>query len=325
MFQPLRFTGVARNPFQFQATPSGVALPTYYFDLSRAPASFWSRVRSDGGDIRVLKQDGVTPLARQLVSFNTTSKTGSLWLKGDAASSFWITHGNALWTEPAAASTYGRLNAYEAQQRMVLHGANYDDSTSNGNNASITGGVSVVAGKVENAIQTSLQSDLLTIAHNASQTNFSEISLSVWVNWSVTSLGRLVDKNSGTNGVMCFIQNADVITVNINGSSATTSAAGLTSGAWHLLTFVVAANGAATIYVDGVSKTLAGTCNAPSGITSTGAWYIMNRVDKTRCLVGAIDEYSVVGRALPSSEVANMYANQNSPATFWTIGNEVQT
>jgi len=53
---------------RFKITPASVNSDLYY-DLSLAPASFWSNVRSDGGDIRVTAQDGTTQLAREVSGF----------------------------------------------------------------------------------------------------------------------------------------------------------------------------------------------------------------------------------------------------------------
>lgn len=37
-----------------------------------------------------------------------------------------------------------------------------------------------------------------------------------------------------------------------------------------------------------------------------------------------MDETRIYNRALTSTEIATMYANQSSPASFWTTGAEVQ-
>ena len=50
-------------------------------DLSDLPAGFWSTVSNGGGDIRVFKADGTTELAREVVSCDTATETGELWVK----------------------------------------------------------------------------------------------------------------------------------------------------------------------------------------------------------------------------------------------------
>ncbi len=53
-----------------------------YVDLSNMPLTFHNHVKSDGGDIRVTTDDGITEVPRELVSYNSGSDKGELWFKG---------------------------------------------------------------------------------------------------------------------------------------------------------------------------------------------------------------------------------------------------
>ncbi len=120
-----------------------------YVDLSLLPASFFSHVRSDGGDIRVTDSGGITELPREVVSINTASQSGELHFKASSLSSssntdFYIYYGNSGATEPAANSTYGSQNVWktdgvDTSAVMVQHmkdttTSTITDSTSNANN-----------------------------------------------------------------------------------------------------------------------------------------------------------------------------------------------
>lgn len=50
-------------------------------DLVKAGADIFDLCRSDGGDIRATKSDGTTELAVEVVSINTTTKVGELYIK----------------------------------------------------------------------------------------------------------------------------------------------------------------------------------------------------------------------------------------------------
>ena len=50
-----------------------------YVDLSHLPDHFFNNVKTDGADIRVFKSDNVTEIPFEIVSIDTTAKTGELY------------------------------------------------------------------------------------------------------------------------------------------------------------------------------------------------------------------------------------------------------
>lgn len=321
---PFFFTSANRNPFRFQITPSVTTPVDHYFDLSLAPAAFWAHVRSDGGDIRVLKQDGLTPVAREVSAFDAGTGVGSLWIKGDSATSFWVTYGNAAWAEPAAGSTYGRHATWESALKLVLHGQDFNDSTVNANNASHSAGVSAAAaGKIRGAFVSTVSSDYISIAHNDSLV-FSNLSVATWINWTSSpgGTGRIVNKANSNSGLKWFVSSDGSLTLSGYNIGISTSPAVVPSGSWHHIAFSLDSLGNSVQYIDGVSvKT--GTTEAPSGIPAA-ALKFFNRDDNTRTLIGSLDEARVCNRIVSGTEWANIYAEQNSPVTFWTVGSEQQ-
>jgi hypothetical protein len=120
------------------------AVTNLYFDLSLAPAEFWERV-VDGGDIRVYRVDTEAEVAREVVGLviDSASGEGSLFfnsagLSTSADTEYAVHFGDSGKTEPAANSTYGSQNVWDANYAAVWH--KYDattssisDSTANGN------------------------------------------------------------------------------------------------------------------------------------------------------------------------------------------------
>ena len=137
--------GVGFNPLlwagYYIATPNSVN-NDLYFDLANAPADFWSRVRSDGGDIRVTAQDGTTQLPREVSGFDYANKKGSLFIGGlTGHTACYIYYGNPSATEPAAGSAYGKYAVWESAAKLVANidegsGTTALDSTVNQNNGS---------------------------------------------------------------------------------------------------------------------------------------------------------------------------------------------
>ena len=86
--------------------------------------------RSDGGDIRITLSDGTTQLAREVVSIDTSAKTGEVHVKIPSLASssntvIWVWY-NGTDTEPAEDSTYGKENTWKSTYKVVHH---MDDAT----------------------------------------------------------------------------------------------------------------------------------------------------------------------------------------------------
>lgn len=123
--------------YRFKITPTAVN-GVLYFSLANAPASFWTHVRSDGGDIRVTTSDGITQVAREVVNFSVVGQTGDLFLATSGSTFFYVYYGNSGATEPAVGSTYGRNNVWSSYE-AVWHlnetsGTTVTDSTGNSSN-----------------------------------------------------------------------------------------------------------------------------------------------------------------------------------------------
>jgi len=108
-----------------------------YIRLSDLPAAFWSAVANGGGggDIRCYSADGTTELAREVVSCDTTTDTGELWVLVPFVSASSDTviqiHADGASSDYAATATYGR-NAVWADYEVVMH-LESDETNSTGN------------------------------------------------------------------------------------------------------------------------------------------------------------------------------------------------
>jgi biopolymer transport protein ExbB len=316
------FGGMQRNPFRFQITPAS-PMVDYYFDLTAAPATLWNHVRSDGGDIRVLKEDGLTQVPREISAFDFGSQRGSLWIKGNAATSFWITYGNTAWTEPAAGATYGKSATWESALKLVLHGQDFSDSTNNAQSVSHSVGVTAAeAGKLRGALKSSIAGDYIAVQHNDSLV-FTNLSFAAWINWTASAggTGRIINKAYVNNGLRWSVQSDGTLSL-CGYSTNVITASAASASAWHHVAFSLDSSGNTVQYIDGV-EVKTGITETPSGLPAVELRFF-NRDDGARSLTGSLDELRVYNRILGGAEIAAMYANQNSPATFWTIGSEQQ-
>lgn len=136
-----------------------------YVDLSDLPADFWDNVQSDGGDIRVSKDEsGTDQMPAELVSIDTTAETGELHVKYEGTLSSTADSDFYIWydsvnseTFPSDSATNGAQNVWDANHQIVWHmneasGTTSLDSTSNNRDGSIHSSVTLdQSGQVGNS------------------------------------------------------------------------------------------------------------------------------------------------------------------------------
>ena len=116
-------------PYRFTITSNPVLVlesnTNLYFDLSKAPLSFWDNVNDDGSDIRVVFQDG-TEVAREVSGISKASRRGSLYFDSTGLSTsvetrWHIYYGNPGAAEPLPEWVNGRYNVWDDDYVGVWH------------------------------------------------------------------------------------------------------------------------------------------------------------------------------------------------------------
>ena len=306
---------------RFLITPASVNSDLYY-DLSLAPASFWSNVRSDGGDICVTKQDGTTQLPREVSGFDYAGHKGSLFIGTGGGTAFYIYYGNPAATEPAPDSAYGKHSVWESAAKLEAHLEDMAtpalDATSNLNNLSASGTVTFnQTAKLLKGVNFGGGS----LSSSGSLLTANIYTVSMWIKPS--SIG-------GDAPWFCFSRGAGATAwdaigtylgqwVVFNGSNMWLGGAPVAGNWYHLVYMRNGTN--VQLYVNNVKvvdNTLAiqyAVGNIIFGIRPDGNWPYTGPADDIRVFDN---------RALSPTEIATMYANQNAPASFWTTGG-VQT
>ena len=326
------FASLNRNPFRFLITPASVNSDLYY-DLALAPAAFWGHVRSDGGDIRVVKQDGLTPVPREVVGFDATAHTGSLFIGTSSGTAFYVAYGNRSWVEPAANATYGKYNVWESAAKAVfhLHADGADSTVGQHNDTSATPPAYGGAGKLGNcgdfgtgAIADDKHITTGVIAHGIGAGDFAMVA---WVYPTAYYTALL----SHTN--VCIMSNGTYAPCMFaNGTSGTGHALGMYADGFLDFGTDVALNAWSHIAVSRRTNVIYGYVNgAPAAVPVTNAVYLNDvalwlgrNVGDIDQFAGKIDEARLYSRGPLDAEIATMYANQNAPGTFWTTGAEQQ-
>lgn len=191
-----------------------------------------------------------------------------------------------------------------------------------GNNGYVTGvstSSAKVAGKLGQALRFNGSNSAVSVGA-ASPLNISgtQITISAWiypVGFGGGSLGRIIDKNDGTNGYLFIVSNfpgANTIKFGINASAVNGTDVceaadnSISLNRWQHVTIVY--NNGCTFYVNGQAKSnnyqISGSINA----TPTVPFTIGSRSsDTARVFNGSIDEVRVYNRALSGAEVKSLY------------------
>ncbi len=114
-----------------------------YVNLADLGDSLFTKVNAGCGDIRVTDSSGKTELAREIVSCNSTSKTGELYFKASALSAttdnvFYIYYGNTAATNYDNTATYGRNKVWTSDFEIVAH---FEENPDTATFVNSTGGI----------------------------------------------------------------------------------------------------------------------------------------------------------------------------------------
>ena len=302
-----------------------------YVNMADLPAAFWSRVQSDGRDIRVTDAaNNLTP--RDLALMDDGESTGELHflanLSASAATVYRIWYGNASATQPTTTDTYGRNAVWAAYDLVTHNGGNADAAGNNTFSSGGSGTPTTVTGKVGQALRYSDS----TMHRRASSVDLADtgITASFWLALTNTTqtqryVSTLIKTTTPAAGVLDVIFGFTTRLLEGYGDTADDLSRqtihDYTAGdtAWH---HVAITNDGDTsrYYFDGAEVTNVVDVVLPSRITEyrLGGTGTANRT--TAC---DLDEYRVMNAAEAPARIEEQYANQNAPASWYSVGDEV--
>ncbi len=337
-----------------QIAPSKVGSTTavtnfpVYVDLKGFPNNFWSNVRSDGADIRVVESDETTETAFELVSFSVASTTGEMHFLADgplsttSTSTFYIYYGNATATAYAATDTYGRNNVWSAW-RAVWHMDNNATSSKEGaglTNANVTYSTS---SKVYNGAFYNSTSDSLSTSTGLTTYDFTRTSpftLSAILNISNFTTGGakvIIDHQPNTDPYDGYVWQA----YNSSGSGkmriqfgsdndgtnsiyVDTTNAVLSTNTWYYVWIVYSGSGSAsgmTFYVNDATVADTDLINTLSGDPSNTAPLVIGNTNAPGInFNGTLDEVRIYPGAHTASWIVTSYNNMFATSTFYRVG-----
>jgi hypothetical protein len=311
-----------------------------------------SNIKANGADIRFTSSNGTTELPREIESYSG----GTLWawvkvtLTKDSSDSsndvIYMYYGNATATEPAANSTYGSQNVWDADYKLVTHMSDVTtssvaDSTSNSNTCTkrgISEPAVTTSGKIVNAQTFDGTNDRIDCGSAAAVDNIFATpggTMEFWIyptGWGESYYGRFADK--GVSSGWRFYVNDNEVTAGASlyhdatsDGQWNTTANSVTLNQWNHVVLVFDKSSIynnPTIYINSVAITLTEYYNSSGSFLTDDAedLNIGNRPAEDRTFDGRIDEcrFSHVMRS--AAWIKTEYNNQNLPATFCNAGTE---
>lgn len=320
-----------------------------YVDLSELPAGFHSHCnQTDARDIRVTEADGETEVPREVVSYDADSDAGELHflgdIDGDTDTDFYIYYGNAGASDYADDAEFGAENVWDSNFKAVYHmdggaSATIEDSTDNDNDGSKEGDDAnepeEETGKVGKAQVFELANneyiDCGGVVHDADNDN---LTTSVWIK------PNMVDSSTGM-GYLGHRGNAGLSLVNVGWRPLTSRELAvltlfgrfdqvsdgydpdLSNDTWYHV--AVTYNKVNVIfYLNG--SLLSSHAKSDEVKVSDYNMYIgavNNNGVASNPVNGSLDEVRISDFPRSADWISTEYNNQNSPATFFTIGEEV--
>jgi hypothetical protein len=305
-----------------------------YVDLSDLGAPFWNTVANGGGDIRVYKDDGVTELAREVVSCDTATKTGVLHFKytgtlSSSSNTIVKIHADGTSSDYALTATYGRNNVWTDWEMVNHDGGATADSTGQHTFSAVgsptSGGVTAPTG-----VGTNFNGSSQYINTNANNLNVNnDYTLHAWIKMDVdqnpspilaTGSNIInapgywiwINRLASSNGLCMQLDNgpggADFVP---NSSNRVNVADG-----WSHIAMVRDGNNYKS-YING-SLADSGTL-AKSGLNTTEDILIARLAYGSNYFHGSISEIRMRQDARSSDWIETSYNNQNDTSTFYTV------
>lgn len=312
-----------------------------YVDLSSMPDRFWRGVADGGGDIRCYA--GSTELAREVVSCDTSARTGELHIRCDLSSTVDTTlsidangqradyeptdpHGSqAVWSDYAGVWHFSQEPSGAAPQIL--------DSTANGSDGTALGSMApgaLVPGRVGLGLSFDGDNDMISLGSIDSANPLSlsggEVTISAWMQVdpsSRTQFMRILDKSTGgsaAGGYSLWATRDDNLQFSINGNATLVTASASqwpsAGGSWvHVA--CVSGSSSSGLYVNGeaVKWATAKPIPATTAPLYFGGW----NNGGNRCFRGALDEIRMAPVVRYAEWIAAEYANQSDPASFYEV------
>ena len=297
---------------------------------------------SNGYDIIFRDSDGITTLDHEIEQYNGSTGDLIAWVKvpgitNTADKVIYMYYGNSGVTSPTQDPNRVWDTNYEAVWHLKEDPSGtvpqMRDSTVNARHGTSAGSMpstASVTGKIDGSLLFDNVNDRIDTSNFTG--GLSQMTAEAWVfKADTTGDDRMVAKSSDTNLTPNYIWSlgvaGNIIRVRLaTGGAAPTShdSATISANTWAHLAFTY--DGAnIRIYKDGALQ----TTTAKTGVVNSGTQVVVvannDNIPNDRYWNGQLDEVRMSNIARSTCWIQTEYNNQNSPATFYTVGTEQST
>jgi hypothetical protein len=293
---------------------------------------------SNGYDIIFKASDGVTQLNHEIEKYDGSAGTLVAWVKvpilsNTANTTVYIYYGNSAITTYQSTPT----GVWDSNYKGVWHlkenpsgtAPQMKDSTANANNGTSYGGMTsgdLVAGKIGGGLDLETD-DYISAANSSSTLNVGQaFTLEAWIKRDATGPKTVVTKRYGNAySFKLSFTSSDVLRLDVYNGNGYNNVQGntITDTNWHYVGAY--SNGTSLkLITDGVVHSNTGTKTGAIPYDSNSLWmgvgiWSGNPVDY---FDGIIDEVRASNVVRSDCWIKTGYLNQNSPSTFYAVGNE---
>lgn len=296
-----------------------------------------SDARDDSYDILFTSDDAVTKLSHEIESFDGASGKLAVWVRIPSLSSsvdtvIYIYYGNAL-----ASNQQDAANVWDTNFKMVQHlqessgGTDaIKDSTSNANHGTDSNAPAFGAtGKIDSAISFDGTNDIIDYGSDNSLKMTDALTIGLWVNRTDSTTFERFLSHSIDTANYAYELGVDVTEpqkwrFRLNNDAVTLKTAMSGSpGQWLYLVVTYDKNAGGTdeikMYENG---SLVGSQDYSTAMANHGNLKTNRQGKSDGWVKSVIDEVRISDIARSSDWILTSFNNQNSPATFYTLGSE---
>ncbi len=326
-----------------------------YVDLSDLPAGFHTNVnQTDGRDIRVTTYNGTSEVPREVVFYDAATDTGELHFKGnvdgDTNTDFYIYYGNGGASDYARDDTYGLENVWKPDYKVVHHLKDTTistvlDSTTNDNDGAkgAVGEPTEETGGTMGYKQDFDGGDYITLTDSDSLDITGTFGFSSWIYpTNITSYKTIVSKRGTNVSNYAIRNNAGKLDLYYSGTSATEDPPVTDWHVWASTNVVFAVNNWYHLFIKFTYGTPASLIIKINGSDIAGEWIsgagdevatadtnnVLIGYYTAQAFIGDIDEVrllNITSADINGDWMTTEYNNQNSPDTFYTVGDQEES
>ena len=313
---------------------------------SNLPAEIWTRAQNGGGDLRVaLNSDGTNQLPLEVVSFDTVGQTAQLWVRFPtfaALDSFWLFYDTASTeSQPAVNAPFGRNEVWQ-DWATVHHGNSGVNSTGDSNfdlscngtptydNSPPTGvGFNTASGNNWSALN-----QLAPIEGGVKRYVHAWLYKTAGGEQVFNTSGGTTDKGAGSRFALS-VDGSGNVQLRVNSGRVFGSGSAFSLNSWQMVGFNLKDSSlsvSSDTYVNVTKYAASTTGTTINTLSNSGIPYSIGREVVSSGSVspwsGSAAEIWIANNEsgfVDDAYVFSLYANQSSPATFWSTGTPEDT